>query len=114
MAASSLLTKHKISARRRQRLPRLNYLALATKAMATMTGNISDLIEAKLSSFLQKTADITKELQDTTERVDEANAFQLWRMLVSIRRSEFPTWKKLWHCCRSVWMTRRTEEDVRI
>ena len=43
-----------------------------TKAMATFTANISEVIEAKFDYFLQKTEDISKELQDTTKHVGEA------------------------------------------
>lgn len=43
-----------------------------TKAMATFTANISEVIEAKFDSFLQKIGDVSKELQDTTKRVGEA------------------------------------------
>ena len=43
-----------------------------TKAMATLTADISGVIEAKFDSFLQKIGDISKELQDTTKRVGEA------------------------------------------
>lgn len=46
-----------------------------TKAMATLTANISGVIKAKFDSFLQKIGDISKELQDTTKRVGEAEHF---------------------------------------
>lgn len=43
-----------------------------SKAMAAITSNISEMMEAKSDSFLHKIGDIAKELQDTTKRVDEA------------------------------------------
>lgn len=43
-----------------------------TKAMATFTADISQVIETKFDSFLQKIGDISKELQDTTKRIGEA------------------------------------------
>lgn len=43
-----------------------------TKAMASMTANISGVIESNFDSFLKKIGDITKELQETTKRVGEA------------------------------------------
>lgn len=43
-----------------------------SKAMAAITSNISEMIEAKFDSFLHKIGDIAKELQNTTKRVDEA------------------------------------------
>lgn len=43
-----------------------------TKAMATVTANISQVIETKFDSFLEKIRDISKELHDTTKRVGEA------------------------------------------
>lgn len=39
-----------------------------TKAMVTITANISGVIEAKFDSFLQKILDILKVLQDTNKR----------------------------------------------
>lgn len=43
-----------------------------TKARATFTANISQVIETKFNSFLQKIGDILKELQDTTKHISPA------------------------------------------
>lgn len=43
-----------------------------SKAMAAISSNISEMMEAKFDSFLNKIGNIAKELRDTTKRVDEA------------------------------------------
>lgn len=48
-------------------------LSLAmTKALGTLTANISRVMEVRFDSFLQKIGNILKELQDTAKRFGEA------------------------------------------